>query len=268
MPSYSSSKRSSRVVTKMSSNCILFVNKTVDSKSLSQSEGVEKARIFLRHHTQRLRGIVNGPKPKGAIFISAGFDASEHEGAGMQRHSVNVPSEFYARFTRDIVQLAQEEGTGVDGRVISVLEGGYSDKALISGVLSHVSGLCHGQHVAATAVPKLTGDGLADEMARLNMGGLSGIPQAGNLAGIDDIDLGALRERRCSSRVVHMMRQRVLNNSKQRSEALLRIVLHHIAGTLTRPLAAVPSARRTVSNGHATRRGGSARPKSCSSDWR
>lgn len=101
---------------------------------------LEKARVFLRHHTSSLQ---SGGKvqPKAAIFISAGFDASEWEGAGMQRHKVNVPTEFYARFTRDMVHLAQEEGTGCDGRVISVLEGGYSDRALCSGVLSHLSGL-------------------------------------------------------------------------------------------------------------------------------
>lgn len=101
---------------------------------------LEKARVFLRHHTSRLHA-EGKVQPKAAIFISAGFDASEWEGSGMQRHKVNVPTEFYARFTRDMVQLAQEEGTGCDGRVISVLEGGYSDRALCSGVLSHLSGL-------------------------------------------------------------------------------------------------------------------------------
>lgn len=88
---------------------------------------LEKARAFLRQHTQRLRTEGKGhqqQQPKAAVFISAGFDASEWEGAGMQRHKVNVPTEFYARFTRDVVQLAQEEGTACDGRVISVLEGG------------------------------------------------------------------------------------------------------------------------------------------------
>ena len=134
---------------------------------------IEKARIFLRYHTDRLHGAANLPKPKGAIFISAGFDASEHEGSGMQRHSVNVPTEFYARFTRDIVSLAQEQGTAVDGRVISVLEGGYSDKALISGVLSHISGLCHREQDP--------GAGLAAEMSRLTVGGgLSGLPESGS----------------------------------------------------------------------------------------
>jgi histone deacetylase HOS3 len=106
---------------------------------------LEKTRIFLRHHTARLNSTPNGPRAKAAIFLSAGFDASEWEGAGMQRHKVNVPTDFYARFTADVVKLAEGEGLGVDGRVISVLEGGYSDRALTSGVLSHVCGLTDGQ---------------------------------------------------------------------------------------------------------------------------
>ncbi|KAK0365270.1 histone deacetylase [Friedmanniomyces endolithicus] len=102
---------------------------------------LDKARVFLRHHTARLKAEAK-VSPRAAIFISAGFDASEWESAGMQRHKVNVPTEFYARFTRDVVQVAHEVGSGCDGRVISVLEGGYSDRALCSGVLSHLSGLC------------------------------------------------------------------------------------------------------------------------------
>ncbi len=100
---------------------------------------LEKARNFLRLQTERIRAA--GQKPKAAIFLSAGFDASEWEGAGMQRHKVNVPTEFYARITRDVVKIAGEEDLGVDGRIISVLEGGYSDRALYSGVLSHLGGL-------------------------------------------------------------------------------------------------------------------------------
>ncbi|KAI1276189.1 hypothetical protein F5Y07DRAFT_367491 [Xylaria sp. FL0933] len=100
---------------------------------------LEKTRNYLRLQTDRFRAA--GQVPKAAIFLSAGFDASEWEGAGMQRHKVNVPTEFYARLTRDVVRIASEEGLGVDGRVISVLEGGYSDRALYSGVLSHLSGL-------------------------------------------------------------------------------------------------------------------------------
>lgn len=112
---------------------------------------LEKARIFLQRHTARLKAAPKASRPRSAIFISAGFDASEWEGAGMQRHAVNVPTEFYARFTEDVVRLAQEEGTGAEGRVISVLEGGYSDRALTSGVMSHLSGLCHAApHIAKT----------------------------------------------------------------------------------------------------------------------
>ena len=102
---------------------------------------LSKARDFLRLHSQRLRQAPTHPEPKAAIFLSAGFDASEWESQGMQRHQANVPTDFYARFTRDVAMMAKEEGLGVDGRVISVLEGGYSDRALVSGVLSHVSGL-------------------------------------------------------------------------------------------------------------------------------
>lgn len=102
---------------------------------------INKARDFLRSHAKKLAETANGPRPKAAIFISAGFDASEWESKGMQRHKRNVPTGFYAQFTADVVQMAQEEGLGVDGRIISVLEGGYSDRALTSGVLSHLCGL-------------------------------------------------------------------------------------------------------------------------------
>lgn len=131
---------------------------------------LEKTRNYLRNQTERLRGNFNGPKPKGAIFISAGFDASEWESDGMQRHKVNVPTEFYARITRDIVRIASEEGTSVEGRVISVLEGGYSDRALYSGVLSHVTGLAGGAPMIIKQ--ERTQSGLGFEMGQ-KIGGYS-----------------------------------------------------------------------------------------------
>src|SRR3569833_1603415 len=100
---------------------------------------LEKTRKFLKGQTSRLRSA--GQISRGAIFLSAGFDASEWESSGMQRHNVNVPTEFYARLTRDVAKIAAEEGTSVEGRIVSVLEGGYSDRALFSGILSHLSGL-------------------------------------------------------------------------------------------------------------------------------
>ncbi|KAF9694228.1 hypothetical protein EKO04_008041 [Ascochyta lentis] len=129
---------------------------------------LDKTRQYLKFHTKRLKSGPNQPTPKAAIFLSAGFDASEWETAGMQRHAVNVPTEFYARFTRDVVRLAEEEGTAVDGRVISVLEGGYSDRALASGVMSHISGLTDGQ-VWSEPSPA---NGLALDMQQ-RLGGLS-----------------------------------------------------------------------------------------------
>ncbi|MCJ1391771.1 hypothetical protein MMC18_004636 [Xylographa bjoerkii] len=124
---------------------------------------LQKTRVFLRNHCDKLRSSTQSPNPLGAIFISAGFDASEWESPGMQRHKVNVPTDFYARFTHDIVELSKEEGLGVDGRVISVLEGGYSDRALTSGVLSHVCGLVSNTEVAS---PTGLRNGLGHEMGR------------------------------------------------------------------------------------------------------
>lgn len=123
---------------------------------------LEKTRNFLRTQTERIKALPNGPKPKACIFFSAGFDASEWESAGMQRHKVNVPTEFYARIARDVVKLAAEEGCSVDGRIISVLEGGYSDRALSSGVLSHMSGLAGGDPTPVKR--EYTQNGLGYEM--------------------------------------------------------------------------------------------------------
>ena len=124
---------------------------------------LSKARSFLHAHSDRLRKAPTHPKPKAAIFLSAGFDASEWESAGMQRHQVNVPTDFYARLTRDVVSIAEEESLGADGRIISVLEGGYSDRALMSGILSHLSGLATTPRTSKLSTKP---DGLGHEMGR------------------------------------------------------------------------------------------------------
>ena len=134
-----------------------------------------KARAFLQAHSDRLRQAPTHPKPKGAIFLSAGFDASEWESAGMQRHQVNVPTEFYARFTRDVITMAEEESLGVDGRVISVLEGGYSDRALMSGVLSHISGM--------------VGTTDANEFPHINNGSVNGLHEGKGLMDVDKVPI-------------------------------------------------------------------------------
>jgi histone deacetylase HOS3 len=44
---------------------------------------------------------------------------------------------FYERVTKDILAFAE---TFAKGKVVSVLEGGYSDRALISAAMAHVAG--------------------------------------------------------------------------------------------------------------------------------
>ena len=72
------------------------------------------------------------------ILISAGFDACSYEYPGMQRHGKHVPPSFYHTFARDAVAFAESHA---HGKLVSVLEGGYSDRALCSAALAHVTGL-------------------------------------------------------------------------------------------------------------------------------
>ena len=90
----------------------------------------EQARRFI-HETQ-------AHAQRTLIMISCGFDGCTYEYPGMQRHGKHVPPQFYARFAKDSASLADEVA---DGKLISVLEGGYSDRALTSGALAHIGGL-------------------------------------------------------------------------------------------------------------------------------
>lgn len=67
------------------------------------------------------------------VIVSAGFDASEHEYASMSRHGAKVPTSFFSRFARDAVDFARENA---GGKLLAVLEGGYSQRALLSGAAS------------------------------------------------------------------------------------------------------------------------------------
>lgn len=57
----------------------------------------------------------------------------------MQRHEKNVPTSFYRTFTQDSIKLADEF---CEGKIVGVLEGGYSDRALSSGIMSLLDGFC------------------------------------------------------------------------------------------------------------------------------
>lgn len=56
----------------------------------------------------------------------------------MSRTDNRVPTSFYHHFTRDACTLADQYARG---RLVSILEGGYSDKALIGGAMAHLCGL-------------------------------------------------------------------------------------------------------------------------------
>lgn len=56
----------------------------------------------------------------------------------MSRHNRKVPTSFYHRFARDACAFADRYARG---SLVSVLEGGYSDRALTSGAMAHLSGL-------------------------------------------------------------------------------------------------------------------------------
>ncbi|ANB13732.1 Hos3p [Sugiyamaella lignohabitans] len=100
----------------------------------------EKARQFLQ--TGKTTSAHNKQPFKPLIVLSAGFDSSEYELLSMQRHQVSVPTSFFNRFTNDSVKLANEF---TDGKIISMLEGGYSDAALSTGIFSHLTGLAEEQ---------------------------------------------------------------------------------------------------------------------------
>lgn len=117
---------------------------------------ITKAGEFLR--AAEAAGPTKGREFKAGVFISAGFDASEHEGSSMQRHSVCVPTDFFAQFTADAVDLADSL---CEGRVISVLEGGYSNRAITSGVFAHMSALACSPPNRAQYVPPTFSTGLS-----------------------------------------------------------------------------------------------------------
>jgi acetoin utilization deacetylase AcuC-like enzyme len=71
------------------------------------------------------------------IIISAGFDAHEDDPLGQMK----VSSDCYRKMTSMILKLAEEV---CDGRLLSMLEGGYNHKALADSVLNHVDALLTG----------------------------------------------------------------------------------------------------------------------------
>ncbi|KAJ7064271.1 Arginase/deacetylase [Mycena amicta] len=93
---------------------------------------------ILRRATDFLDNKSTGKDDDVLVFISCGMDASEHELPSMSRHNRRVPTAFFHRFARDACAFADKYARG---RLVSVLEGGYSDRALASGAMAHLVGL-------------------------------------------------------------------------------------------------------------------------------
>lgn len=69
---------------------------------------------------------------------SCGFTASEHESTDLRRKNHPLPIDFYRRFTRHVCEFADKYA---QGRLVSVLAGGFSERALVSGVMAHLGGM-------------------------------------------------------------------------------------------------------------------------------
>lgn len=63
----------------------------------------------------------------------------------MSRHNRRVPTSFYYQFAKDCRAFASKFA---GDKLISVLEGGYSDRALTSGAMSHLTGLIDDKKLA------------------------------------------------------------------------------------------------------------------------
>ncbi len=68
------------------------------------------------------------------VMISAGFDAHRDDPLG----GLNLTENDFADLTRLMVQIANQYG---EGRIISVLEGGYDLEAIAASAVAHVKGL-------------------------------------------------------------------------------------------------------------------------------
>jgi len=88
------------------------------------------------------------------IFLSAGFDAKKGD-FKVERHNQGlIEHDYYAM----AVQIRQLAGALCEGRIVSVLEGGYGDSVteptLGKCCRAHVRGLIHPTPIAAVHVSK------------------------------------------------------------------------------------------------------------------
>ncbi|MFP5247511.1 MAG: histone deacetylase [Thermoanaerobaculia bacterium] len=93
--------------------------------------------VFLRATEEQIVRIIDDYKPN-AILLSSGFDAHRRDPLG----GMNVTEQAYGELTRRIVECAERH---CEGRVFSLLEGGYDLEGLAASVVEHVNALLPGE---------------------------------------------------------------------------------------------------------------------------
>ena len=90
--------------------------------------------VYLDHVEETVVKAIELYRPN-AILLSAGFDAHRRDPLGGMR----VSEEAYGEITRRVVEAAER---WCEGRVLSLLEGGYDPEGLTASVAEHVAALC------------------------------------------------------------------------------------------------------------------------------
>lgn len=89
--------------------------------------------LALREWDKQITPALEDFKPE-FLLISAGFDARENDPIG----GLNWTDETFAQMTRRCLKLAEKS---CDGRIVSLLEGGYNPAGLASAAVAHVKAL-------------------------------------------------------------------------------------------------------------------------------
>ena len=92
-----------------------------------------KREEFIRQFTLQLEKAAEHSKPE-LVLISAGFDAHRLDPVG----SLGLESEDFATLTRSVMEVARQHA---NGRIVSLLEGGYHVDALAESVQIHLETL-------------------------------------------------------------------------------------------------------------------------------
>jgi acetoin utilization deacetylase AcuC-like enzyme len=95
--------------------------------------GGEGDAAFLRATEDQIVRAIDEYRPN-AILLSSGFDAHRRDPLG----GMNVTEQAYGEITRRMVECAER---WCEGRVFSLLEGGYDLEGLSASVAEHVNAL-------------------------------------------------------------------------------------------------------------------------------